>query len=79
MRTPLDRMEKAGYVWGISENCAVSETADEAHSRWVSSSGHHRNLLQPEHTEFGIGHVGRYWTQNFGRGDEYRQHLSSPK
>jgi hypothetical protein len=74
-RTPIDRMRLEGYGAGAGENCALNDSPEGAHQAWVHSSGHHRNLLQPSHTEFGSGNDGRYWTQNFGRGQEY---LSDP-
>ncbi|MBK8979216.1 MAG: FHA domain-containing protein [Planctomycetes bacterium] len=71
-RTPFDRMKLAGYEWGASENIANHPSAQSAHEGWTHSSGHHRNLLSPGHTEFAVGNDGRYWVQNFGRGEEYR-------
>jgi uncharacterized protein YkwD len=70
--TPFDRMKLAGYGFGVSENIALSGSAAGAHEAWCHSSGHHRNLLSPSHTEFGIGAVGRYWVQNFGQGVDYQ-------
>jgi uncharacterized protein YkwD len=70
-RTPFDRMQLMGYAQGASENCAINPSADGAFAAWLTSSGHHRNLLLPLHTEIGIGNAGRYWTQNFGRGEEF--------
>ena len=72
-RTPFDRMRLAGYAAGVGENCAINDSAVSAHDAWLHSSGHHRNLLSPGHTEFAVGNAGRYWTQNFGRGTEYEQ------
>ena len=70
-RSPFDRMKQAGYGAGVSENIANYPSAPAAHDGWLHSSGHHRNLLQPSHTEFAIGNAGRLWVENFGRGDEY--------
>ncbi|HLQ39038.1 MAG TPA: CAP domain-containing protein, partial [Planctomycetota bacterium] len=70
-RTPFDRMKLAGYESGVSENIALNDSAPAAHDAWCHSSGHHRNLLNAQHTEFGIGALGRYWVQNFGQGREY--------
>lgn len=71
-RTPFDRMKLAGYDFGVSENIASTGSADAAHAAWCRSSGHHRNLLNPAHTELGLGGVGRYWVQNFGHGAGHR-------
>jgi uncharacterized protein YkwD len=73
-RTPFDRMRLAGYDFGVSENIALHDSALGAHVAWCHSSGHHRNLLNPSHKEFGIGCDGRYWVQNFGSGSTYETH-----
>jgi uncharacterized protein YkwD len=70
-RTPFERMRLEGYMNGVSENIALVDGPDVAHLAWLHSSGHHRNLLSPSHTEFGVGNQGRLWTQNFGSGREY--------
>lgn len=72
-RSPFDRMKLAGYSMGSSENIANYPSAAGAHDGWLHSSGHHRNLLHPSHTEFAIGNDGRLFVANFGRGDEYRE------
>ncbi|MCB9870388.1 MAG: hypothetical protein H6836_07350 [Planctomycetes bacterium] len=72
-RTPSQRMRLAGYEHGVSENIARGTSAEGAHVAWCHSSGHHRNLLNPLHTEFGVGNTGTYWVQNFGRGTEYTE------
>ena len=66
-------MKLAGYLFGVTENIALVDGAQGAHDAWCRSSGHHRNLLNPRHTEFGIGANGRYWVQNFGSGSTYLQ------
>lgn len=71
--TPYDRMQLAGYTAGVSENLALHDGALGAHNGWCGSSGHHRNLLDPGHTELGIGSNGRLWVQNFGRGLVHRE------
>ena len=36
--------------------------------QWFGSSGHHRNMLMPGHTEMGCGAARHHWwTQLFGR------------
>ena len=66
-------MRLAGYDFGVSENIALNGSAEGAHWAWRHSSGHHRNMLNPGHTEFGVGVNGRYYVQNFGRGEEFLQ------
>ena len=78
-RTPFDRMKLAGYKFGASENCAINGSAQGAHDAWLHSAGHHRNLLAPSHKEFGSANDGRYWTQNFGRGEDYLANERFPK
>lgn len=70
-RSPHDRMKLAGYTGGIGENIARHGSAESAHLGWIHSSGHHRNLLHPSHSEFAVGNDGNLWVQNFGRADEY--------
>lgn len=66
--SPGQRMRLAGYHSGVSENIALNDSAQAAHDAWCHSSGHHRNLLHPRHTEMGVGVDGRNWVQNFGTG-----------
>ena len=73
LRTPFMRMAREGYKRGVSENIASVPGAEGAHVAWLHSSGHHRNILNPAHTEFATGNQGNYWTQCFGQGDEYLQ------
>jgi Cysteine-rich secretory protein family/Inner membrane component of T3SS, cytoplasmic domain len=78
-QTPYKRMRNEGYNYGISENIAGNPSAAGAHLRWCHSSGHHRNLLNAGHTEFGVGNSGRLWVQNFGRGQDYLDEADFPK
>ncbi|MEZ5988297.1 MAG: CAP domain-containing protein [Planctomycetota bacterium] len=66
LTSPGDRMRKAGYPGGGGENIAINGSPMGAHTAWIHSSGHHRNLLNEHHWDMGIGVVGRYYTQNFG-------------
>jgi hypothetical protein len=66
--SPGQRMRLCGYTSGVSENIALNDSAQAAHDAWCHSSGHHRNLLHPRHTEMGVGVDGRNWVQNFGAG-----------
>jgi uncharacterized protein YkwD len=71
-RSPFDRMQLAGYAGGASENIALVDGAQGAIDAWRRSSGHHRNMLAAGHTELGCGGNGRYWVQNFGGTQVYR-------
>jgi hypothetical protein len=72
-KTPSDRMLLAGYANGAGENIALTDGAEGAHLAWCQSSGHHRNLLSPNHTEAGMAGDGRYWVQNFGNGQGHEK------
>jgi uncharacterized protein YkwD len=75
-RSPVDRMRLAGYDKGSGENIHMGAgSAMGAHLGWYHSSGHHRNMLAPSHTEMACGVAGRYWTQNFGGGGEFSENL----
>ncbi|MBI3817501.1 MAG: CAP domain-containing protein [Planctomycetes bacterium] len=71
-RSPFERMRNENYARGVSENIAYAAGPDGAFLGWQHSSGHHRNMLMPNHIEFGIGGNGAYWTQNFGVDSEYK-------
>jgi uncharacterized protein YkwD len=74
--SPFDRMRLVGYTRGVSENCHMgSAGAEGAHLSWLSSSGHHRNLLMAGHREMASAVTGGYWTQNFGLDTSFEQHL----
>ncbi len=66
-RTPRDRAKLVGYEGiGISENIARNPGGPAAaHTGWIHSSGHHRNILSRSWRLLGVGNVGSYWTQNF--------------
>jgi hypothetical protein len=78
--TPSARAKLAGYPGGAAENIFEGDTdAMKAHVSWIHSSGHHRNILSIEHTEFGAGRAGIYWTQNFGGSLDYKARMVSAK
>lgn len=64
-----DRAHRVGYRFSyLAENVASGQkTPQEVVKAWMSSSGHRKNILNPNLTEIGIGHVNNYWTQMFGR------------
>lgn len=66
-RTPQDRANANGYTAGVGENIAMGyNSAQAVHDGWYNSSGHHRNMVNPNFHEIGVGRAGSYWTQNFG-------------
>jgi len=69
LRTPGLRCKREGYSGGVSENIARgAATGAQAFWQWFKSSGHHRNMLNPGHTDLGCGAANHHWwTQNFGR------------
>ncbi|MDZ4774838.1 MAG: CAP domain-containing protein [Planctomycetota bacterium] len=79
-RSPVDRMRLAGYKSGAGENCSMGDSGPEgAHMGLTSSSGHHRNILNPAHRELASSLQGIYWTQNFGVGRDFERELSAKK
>jgi len=68
LKTPAQRARRDGYGGGVAENIARGPaTGRDAFLGWFRSSGHHRNMLQPGHTDLGCGECRRhYWTQLFG-------------
>lgn len=73
-RKLAERLESAGYTgWtAIAENIAYGhKTADDVVSAWMRSTGHRKNILDPDVTEIGVGYrtssTGQiYWVQTFG-------------
>jgi len=73
--TPRRRVEATGYLaHKVGENIAEGQfSVDEVMSGWLGSSGHRRNVLDPEFTDLGVGlAVGRFedrlrilWVQEF--------------
>jgi len=71
-----DRMKLVGYREGVGENVARNGGgARGAHDGWLQSSGHHRNILEEHHREMASALSGFYWTQDFGRGESYKEDL----
>ena len=72
---PRARLEATGYLaHKVGENIAEGQfSVDEVMSGWLASSGHRRNLLDPEFTDLGVGlAVGHFedrlrilWVQEF--------------
>ncbi|MDH3592313.1 MAG: CAP domain-containing protein, partial [Planctomycetota bacterium] len=69
LRSPTHRARREGYPGGVAENIARGASSGvQAFEQWFGSSGHHRNMLSPGHTELGCGAaMHHWWTQKFGR------------
>ncbi len=53
---PGERLSQRGVSWRMTaENIAMTPTMALAHSGWMQSEGHRRNILMPEATHVGIG------------------------
>lgn len=63
-----DRATEEGYNWRkIGENVAFGFSAPESVTEaWLESSGHCKNIMNPDFKEIGLGKAGTYWTQVFG-------------
>lgn len=64
--TPWDRAERFGTS-ASGENIAMGYVdGNAANLGWFHSPGHHKNMLG-DHRRVGVGRVGTYYTQLFGR------------
>ena len=75
-----DRVSATGYDWTrVAENIAAgSKTPEAVVDGWMNSSGHRKNILNPNYTHLGVGYENApddndsyndydvYWTQVFG-------------
>ncbi|MFL9458672.1 MULTISPECIES: CAP domain-containing protein [Nostocales] len=77
--SPFDRIKATGYRYSrAAENIyAGGSTPEDAVKGWMNSSGHRKNILNPEYREIGVGYYflandsgqvnyKHYWTQVFG-------------
>jgi hypothetical protein len=67
--SPADRTTREGYPANgyTAENIARGQqTAEEVFEDWRSSPEHNTTMLGEQYTAAGIGHVGSYWTADFG-------------
>ncbi|MDR0840686.1 MAG: Ig-like domain-containing protein [Christensenellaceae bacterium] len=64
-------LDQAGLSYGYAgENIAMGQTSAQAvMTSWMNSEGHRANILNPNYTHIGIGHVlqanKHYWVQMF--------------
>ncbi|SLN22763.1 CAP domain-containing protein [Pseudooctadecabacter jejudonensis] len=64
-----DRARAAGYTCARAENIASGQrTPAQVMEAWMTSSGHRRNILLSDVTEFGIGRTANNWVLVLGRG-----------
>ncbi len=68
-RTPETRVTQAGYTGAFQgENITLGATAEVyAVGAWINSPSHCKNIMNSFAKEVGVGRVGDYWTQDFGR------------
>lgn len=71
-KTPFDRMKAAGISYiAAGENIAAGQSSPQSvMESWMNSSGHRKNILNPDFEYIGIGIVrggsyGIYWAQEF--------------
>lgn len=68
-KTPDARIKAEGYNWqAYGENIAKGQTTEQqVFDDWMASSGHCKNIMSANFTQVGMGRVGDYWTQDFGK------------
>ena len=62
-----DRAKQAGTTASGENIYMGSFKSADAVKGWFLSPGHHKNMLSENHLRQGLGQVGKYWTQEFGR------------
>ncbi|HHX77640.1 MAG TPA: hypothetical protein GX697_04760, partial [Firmicutes bacterium] len=70
--SPFDMMRSFGISYRLAgENIALAPSVDRAHNALMNSSGHRKNILNPDYAYIGIGMAegprGQYFTQMFIR------------
>jgi uncharacterized YkwD family protein len=67
--SPFDMMKQYGITYrAAGENIAMGQRLPEdVVTAWMNSDGHRKNILSPNFTHIGVGHIaqGNYWTQEF--------------
>lgn len=67
--SPFDMMKQYGITYrAAGENIAMGQRSpEEVVNAWMNSEGHRKNILSPNFTHIGVGHIaqGNYWTQEF--------------
>lgn len=64
---PSDRVSRAGIAWrGVAENIAAGDMdLNQVIDGWANSSGHFRNMINPEFTRHGFGYFNGKWVHLF--------------
>ncbi len=77
-RSPSKRAALEGFDGNMTgENIALGYNGPAAvHRGWLTSPGHHRNILGTEWDCMGAGPDGQHWTQVFGRTAPFRPRAS---
>lgn len=67
--SPTDRAKLAGFGGpAVGENIAMGYRSPKAaHRGWLTSPGHHRNILDRDWEVMGVAYEADHWTQVFGR------------
>lgn len=62
-----DRVTRTGYSWAaVAENLASGQRdIPQVMDSWMKSPGHRVNILDPQHTHFGMCEMSYTWTQVF--------------
>ena len=67
--SPFDMMKAYGISYkAAGENIAMGQRSpEEVVQAWMNSQGHRENIMNPNFTHIGVGHItqGNYWTQMF--------------
>lgn len=67
--SPFDMMKSYGISYRTAgENIAMGQRSpEEVVKAWMNSQGHRENIMNPNFTHIGVGHIstGNYWTQMF--------------
>jgi len=65
--TPGDRVTRAGYRWcTVAENLGegtLYNTESKIIAGWANAPDHHRNIVKPKVTAFGLAQKGGIWVQ----------------
>jgi uncharacterized YkwD family protein len=64
--SPFKMMKDFGITYrGAAENIARTSSVDRAHTGFMNSEGHRKNILTPSFTHIGVGISGNYYTEMF--------------
>ncbi|MDD2573889.1 MAG: CAP domain-containing protein [Bacillota bacterium] len=66
--SPFQMMKDFGITYrSAAENIAKTSGVDRAHTGFMNSEGHRKNILTPGFTHIGVGISGNYYTEMFIR------------